>query len=170
MNTINASICNTFDYLKRVSPVMTSSKFENIKILYNGMLTVPWNLWFPTFLRGSTGVRKKTLMYAVSKNGFKKDRWGPILYWNENGDLVVHGHTIPGSHIVYLLKHTVSTFSMKEPTGYHQFYEALQDMHTLNWCMVEHESGRGWYVKGKVGKGQPGQKQFRWIPYWSVLQ
>lgn len=72
-------------------------------------------------------VLKKTLTYAIPKNGrrktmglwnYIKDRKGTVLNWNENGEVVVHGKTVPDSHLIDLLKYTVTAMSKREPTGY----------------------------------------------------
>lgn len=116
---------------------------------------------------------ENTLTYAIPKNGYRKamglwnhlkDRKGPILNWNDNGEIVVHGRLVPGSNIVDLLKYTVSPLSKTEPLGYGLFYDVLRELHTPTGFMVDHQIGRG-YVKGKTDKGPPGRKQFRWIPY-----
>ena len=117
-------------------------------------------------------VFENTLTYAIPKNGYRKamglwnhlkDRKGPIQNWNDNGEIVVHGRLVPGSHIVDLLKYTVSPLSKTEPLGYGLFYDVLQELHTPTGFMVDqHQIG---HVKGKTKKGTPGRKQFRWIPY-----
>lgn len=120
-----------------------------------------------------------TLKYVVPKKDFNKafglwnylkDRKGPLLSWNEHGEIIVKGIPIPGSHLIDLLKHTVSAFSPKiEPLGYEQFKTALAELHTPTGLMtskVERQTGRG-FVMGKTERGPPGlkEKQFRWIPY-----
>lgn len=120
-----------------------------------------------------------TLKYAVPKKDFNKalrlwnylrDRRGPLLNWNEHGEITVKGTPIRGSHLVDLLKHTVSAFlPMTELVGHEQFKAALEELHTPTGLMtrkVERQAGRG-FVTAKTERGHPGlkQKQFRWIPY-----
>ena len=137
-------------------------------------------------------VLQNTISYVIPKNAlrkamglwnFLKDRKGTVVNWNDLGEVSVHGQTISGSHVIDLLKHTVSPLSKTEPTGYLRFYEALQEMHTPTGFLAQHTTpfeseetrhnnsiqqglGKG-FVKGKMEKGPPGQKQkqFRWIPY-----
>lgn len=120
------------------------------------------------------------LKYAVPKNvvnkalglwNYLKDRKGPVLDWNRDGLISLRGQIVPGCHLIDLLKHAVTPFSQREPTGYDQFRRALQEMHTPTGFIVERKTtknkqqGRG-YVKGKMDMGPPGRKQsFRWIPY-----
>ena len=59
---------------------------------------------------------ENTLKYAVPKKDFNKalglwnylnDRKGPLLNWNENGEITVKGTSVRGSHLIDLLKHAV---------------------------------------------------------------
>ena len=125
-------------------------------------------------------VLEKTLTYAIPKNGHRKAmglwnyikyRKGTVLNWNDNGEVAVHGKTIPDSHLIDLLKYTVTAMSKREPTGYRSFYEALREMHTPSEFMAyhHHQSGSGFFVRGKTDRGPPGTKtgknNFRSIPY-----
>lgn len=125
-------------------------------------------------------VFEKTLMYAIPKNGqrkatglwnYIKDHKGSVLNWNENAEIIVKGETIPRSHLVDLLKYTVTTMAKRIPIGYDRFYEALQEIHTPSGFIHHHpQSGSGLFVKGKVDAGPPGttparKNNFRWIPY-----
>lgn len=120
---------------------------------------------------------EKTIVYAVPKNTLRKamglwnyikDRKGSILDWKDNGEVIVHGQSIANSHLIDLLKHTVSAFSKTEPVGYEQFMAALKELHTPNGFVahkMSNQFGEG-FVKGKAENGPPGRKpSFRWIPY-----
>ena len=122
-------------------------------------------------------VLENTFTYAIPKNGHRKamglwnyikDRKGTVLNWNDNGEVVVHGKTVPDSHLINLLKYTVTAMSKREPMGYRSYYEALREMHTPSEFMVR-QSGSGFFVRGKTDRGPPGtkteKKNFRWIPY-----
>ena len=117
-------------------------------------------------------VPKKDFNKAVGLWNYLKDRKGPLLNWNEHGVITVKGTPIIGSHLIDLLKHTVSTFSRREPKGYEKFKDVLEEMHTPRGFIAskvdksDRQMGLG-YVKGKTERGPPGlkEKKFRWIPY-----
>ena len=47
------------------------------------------------------------------------------LDWNENGELVVHGEVITGSHITDLIKDCMYNYKNFQPLGYDIFYDRL---------------------------------------------
>ena len=125
-----------------------------------------------------TDVFEKTLTYAIPKNGYRKamglwnypkDCKEPVLNWKESGKIVVHDQSAPDSHLMDLLKHTVTAMSKREPKGYRSFYKALREMHTPFEFIAHHQSREGFFVRGKTDRGPPGTKtgknNFRWIPY-----
>ena len=92
-----------------------------------------------------TDVFGKTLTYAIPKNGYRnamrlwnylKDRKGPVFNWKGSGEIVVHGQGVPDSHLIDLLKHTVTAMSKREPKEYRSFYETLREMHTPSEFMA----------------------------------
>jgi len=142
--------------------------------------TLAENVLQPTDeLSGCNDQLETILKYAVSKNvlnkalglwNYFKDRKGPLINWDEHGELTIKDNVVSGRHLIDLLKHTVSTFSKREPTGYEQFRAVLQEMHAPMGFIAhkvetsESQAGLG-YVKGKTERGPPGRKKFRWIPY-----
>lgn len=122
---------------------------------------------------------EKTLTYAVPKNGQRKamglwncikDHRGTILDWNDHGEIVVNGQTIPHSLLIDLLRYAVTVLSNNKPLGYDQFCEALKRLHVPSGFMVQHQHGSGYSVRGKTNNGPPGvqnikKNSFRWIPY-----
>ena len=94
--------------------------------------------------------------------------------WNDRGEITVRGQTVPGTHLVDLLKYTVSSLSKQKPKGYVEFYHALQEMHIPTGFIAHHKDQTGYgSVKGKPSNGPPGDKykpekktkQFKWLPY-----
>lgn len=114
--------------------------------------------------------KKNLLNKALGLWNYLKDRRGPLLNWDEHGELTIKGITVRGSHLSDLLKHTLSALSQQKPIGYDQFKAALEEMlapmgfiaHKMETS--ESQAGLG-YVKGKTERVPPGRKQFRWIPY-----
>ena len=45
--------------------------------------------------------------------------------WNQNGEIVIQGETIPASHITDLLKDAMYAYKNFTPIGYAQFYQNL---------------------------------------------
>lgn len=92
---------------------------------------------------------------ALGLWNYLKDRKGPLINWDEHEELTIKDNVVSGSHVIDLLKHAVSTFSKREPTGYEQFSAVLQEMHAPTGFMAhkaqtsDRQFGLG-YVKGKT--------------------
>ena len=61
------------------------------------------------------------------------------LSWNDRGELVYKGTTIPKSHIVDLLKDTQYHHKNFTPEGSTEFYEGLKEIHIPTTLLVRRE-------------------------------
>ncbi|CAG2243697.1 unnamed protein product [Mytilus edulis] len=98
-----------------------------------------------------------------------------LLNHNEQGELLVNGKTMTGSHIVDLIHHVVSTLHRKKPIGSTEFQAILRKLNVPKRLFAERrkkpltQTG-GLFVQGKGRRDViPGishkKEQIRWIKY-----
>lgn len=85
-----------------------------------------------------------------------------VINWNDQGEILVNGEAIKGSHIVDLIKNVLSRNTAHHPTGYKKFYEILKVNNTPSSLMINEDlrstksqqKGEGYVVIQKT-KGLP---------------
>lgn len=85
-----------------------------------------------------------------------------VINWNDQGEIVVDGEAIKGSHIIDLIKNVLSRHTVQHPIGYLKFYEVLQSNNTPSAFMINEnprstksqQRGKGYVVIQRT-KGMP---------------
>jgi len=84
------------------------------------------------------------------------------LDWNEKGEIIIEGETIPNSHITDLIKRSLYSYKNFNPLGYDRFKTALQKSN-LPQSLLQH--GGGDSVTQRIPPpGLPSNTEWIWHP------